>query len=63
MSNIYMMAWKSLDARIAKSRRQSISKADIAQWQLRALEEAVDRVALEMVYADMEKQHGEQEKA
>jgi hypothetical protein len=43
-----------LEERIAKSRRQSISKADLIGWQLKSLEEAVDessappRIVLEL---------------
>ncbi len=63
MADIYNMAWKILEETIARSRKQSISKADLMQWQLRALEAAVDRAALEKVYADMAEQRGQQEKA
>lgn len=42
MPDIYGTAWKLLGKKIAKSRRQSISKADLAEWQLQALEQAVD---------------------
>ena len=40
--DIYGIAWKSLEKKIAASRRRSISKADLVKWQLEALEEAVD---------------------
>ncbi|KKN10954.1 hypothetical protein LCGC14_1031340 [marine sediment metagenome] len=60
MPDIYSVAWKILEEKITKSRRQSISKADLMEWQLRALEAAVDRFCLEAVYAEM--QHGQQEK-
>jgi len=41
--DIYGIAWKSLERKIASTRRQSISKSDLTQWQLEALEEAVDK--------------------
>ena len=41
---VYRLSWKLFNVWVAKSRRQSISKADIAEWQLRALQEAVDLV-------------------
>ncbi|KKK98439.1 hypothetical protein LCGC14_2642750 [marine sediment metagenome] len=40
--DVYGLAWKLLELRIAKTRRQSISKKDLAEWQLKALEQAVD---------------------
>jgi len=40
--NIYGTAWKNLEKKIAATRRQSISRADLVKWQLEALEEAVD---------------------
>ena len=61
MPDIYGVAWKILEERIAKSRRQSISKSDLIEWQLRALEAAVDRFCLEAIYAEI--QHGQQEEA
>jgi len=60
-TDIYSVAWKILEEKIAKSRRQSISKADLMEWQLRALEAAVDRFRLEAAYAEM--QRGQQEEA
>lgn len=42
MPDIYRLAWYILEERIAKSRRRSISKADLVGWQLKSLEEAVD---------------------
>jgi len=45
MPDTYALAWKLLEKRVAKSRRQSISKADLVEWQLRSLEEAVDILA------------------
>ncbi|KKM92737.1 hypothetical protein LCGC14_1215540 [marine sediment metagenome] len=41
--DVYGMAWKNLEKKIAATRRRSISKADLTKWQLEALEEAVDR--------------------
>ncbi|KKM85778.1 hypothetical protein LCGC14_1285610 [marine sediment metagenome] len=61
MPDIYSVAWKVLEEKIAKSRRQSISKADLMQWQLQALEAAVDRAALEVVYQEMSR--GQQKEA
>ncbi|KKM74559.1 hypothetical protein LCGC14_1399180 [marine sediment metagenome] len=40
--DIYGTAWKNLERKIAATRRQSISKADLVLWQLEALEQAVD---------------------
>jgi len=40
--DVYGLAWKLLEQRINKTRRQSISKKDLAEWQLKALEQAVD---------------------
>ncbi len=40
--DVYGLAWKLLEKHIAKSRRQSISKADLMEWQLKALEQAID---------------------
>ena len=62
MPDIYSVAWKILERKIAATRRQSISKADLVQWQLQAIEEAVDRFNLEGVYAGMTRPgapHGE----
>ncbi len=61
MPDIYSYAWKMLEERIASTRKQSISKADLIGWQLRSLEQAVDRVALEEIYTQMAEQRGEQE--
>lgn len=63
MPDIYSVAWKMLEEKIAKSRRRSISKADLVQWQLQALEAAVDRFALAAVYEEMERRSGEQKEA
>ncbi|KKL26124.1 hypothetical protein LCGC14_2398410 [marine sediment metagenome] len=63
MPDIYSVAWKMLERKIASTRRQSISKVDLMKWQLEALEEAVDRAALEMLYAEMERRSGEQKEA
>ncbi len=41
--DIYGTAWKNLERKIAATRRQSISKADLVMWQLEALEQAVDK--------------------
>ena len=41
--DIYGTAWKNLEHKIAATRRQSISKADLVLWQLEALEQAVDK--------------------
>ncbi len=41
---VYRLSWKLFATWVAKSRRQSISKADIAEWRLMSLEEAVDLV-------------------
>ncbi len=65
MLDIYSLAWKLLEKRIAKSRRQAITKADIREWQLRSLEEAVDNCDLLVgtdVVADPGAYRGEQEK-
>ncbi|KKM72280.1 hypothetical protein LCGC14_1422100 [marine sediment metagenome] len=43
--DIYGAAWKNLERKIAATRRQSISKADLVRWQLEALEQAVDECA------------------
>ena len=59
-TDVYGLAWKILAERIAATRKQSISKADLIQWQLKALEGAIDRAALEKVYAKMEEQRGQQ---
>ncbi len=56
MANIYGIAWEILRDRIARSRRQTISKADLIDWQLQALEAAVNKF-------NFEAKHGEQEKA
>lgn len=61
MPDTYSIAWKILAERIAATRKQSISKHDLLGWQLKALEDAVDRIHLEAVYAEM--QHGQQEEA
>jgi hypothetical protein len=45
MPDVYALAWKLLEKQIAKSRRQSISKADLVEWQLHALEKAIDILA------------------
>ncbi len=42
MPDTYRTAWDILRGKIAKSRRQAISKADLMQWQLEALERAVN---------------------
>ncbi len=44
--DIYGTAWKNLERKIAATRRQSISKADLVLWQLEALEQAVDKCGL-----------------
>ncbi len=44
--DIYGIAWKNLERKIAATRRQSIRKADLLKWQLEALEEAVDKYHL-----------------
>lgn len=41
---VYRIAWRLLALWVAKSRKQSISKADITEWKLRSIEEAVDLV-------------------
>lgn len=41
---VYRLSWKLFALWVAKSRKQSISKADITEWRLRAVEEAVDLV-------------------
>jgi len=59
MCDIYSIAWKVLEERIAKSRRQSISKSDLIEWRLQALEQAIDifnRPSIEVT-------HGVQEEA
>ncbi|KKL12072.1 hypothetical protein LCGC14_2539470 [marine sediment metagenome] len=66
MPNVYAVAWKALKARIAKSRRRSISKADLVQWQLEALEQATDEyaeAAAPTIVVNPERYIGEQEKA
>ena len=63
MADIYGIAWKMLEEKIARSRRRSVSKADLVQWQLQALEAAVDRVILEVVYQEMRKPRGQQKEA
>ena len=45
---IYGMAWKNLEKKIAATRRQSIRKADLTKWQLEALEEAIDQAVLRL---------------
>ncbi len=62
MPDTYRTAWDILRGKIAKSRRQSISKADLMQWQLEALERAVNWTAMDVV-ADPGAYRGEQEKA
>ncbi len=42
--DIYGIAWKNLEKKIAATRRQSIRKTDLLKWQLEALEEAVAEV-------------------
>ena len=61
MPDIYSIAWKILAERIVSTRKQSISKHDLLGWQLKALEEAVDRIHLEAVYKGMP--HGQQKEA
>ncbi len=56
---IYSMSWKILQRRIAATRRQSISKAELVQWQLQALEQAVDRAHLESLHIAQGRPHGE----
>ena len=63
MADLYSVAWKILKHKVASTRRQSISKADLVEWQLEALEEAVDRFHLAAVYEEMEKRSGEQKEA
>ena len=50
--DIYGMAWKNLEKKIAATRRQSIHKADLLKWQLEALEEAVDEMEPESLVRD-----------
>jgi len=57
MRDIYSIAWKVLEERIAKSRRQSISKSDLVEWRLWALEQAIDIFNSPSI----EVTHGEQE--
>lgn len=63
MPDIYGLAWKLLGRYIAKTRRQSISKADLAEWRLKALEEATDVLTNPMTQGRViqKVQHGEQE--
>ncbi len=66
MPDIYALAWKMLSKHIAKSRRQSITKADLTKYQLLALEQAVDNCDLLVgtdLVADPGVYHGQQEKA
>ena len=63
VTSIYSIAWKMLEDKIASSRRQSISKADLIGWQLQALEQAVDRIDLGEIHAKMAEQRGQQEEA
>jgi len=55
MRDIYSIAWKVLEERIAKSRRQSISKSDLVEWRLQALEQAIDifnRPSIEVTHGE-----------
>ena len=64
MRDIYSIAWKVLEERIAKSRRQSISKADLLEWRLQALEQAIDIFNLPSIEGVIPGiVHGQQEKA
>ena len=49
--DIYGIAWKNLEKKIAATRRRSISKADLTKWQLEALEEAVAEVGDDLARA------------
>lgn len=65
MHSIYGTAWKILEERIAKTRRQSISKADLIEWQLKSLEQAVDEWGRPSIVTSFppEEPLGQQEKA
>ncbi len=41
--DIYSIAWKNLEKKIAATRRRSIHRSDLNKWMLEALEEAVDK--------------------
>ncbi|KKM94897.1 hypothetical protein LCGC14_1193690 [marine sediment metagenome] len=59
MRDIYSIAWKVLEEKIAKSRKQSIHKSDLVEWRLQALEQAIEIFNS----TSIEITHGEQEKA
>ncbi len=40
--DVYGLAWQLLGRRIAKSRRQTITKTELIEWRLKELENAVD---------------------
>lgn len=74
MPDIYQTAWAILKDRVARSRKQSIPRAELLTWQLQALEAAVDRFYFERGEAGHQGrypkgslheqvQHGQQEKA
>ncbi len=66
MPDIYGIAWRALEQRIAKTRRQSISKKELTEWQLKALQQAIDTwldSPAAQLMTQLETGHGEQEEA
>ena len=45
MNNIYTVAWRLLQKRIAASRRQTIARRELERWQLEALQKAIEVVS------------------